>query len=261
MIKLGVISGSGLDNIAGVNYVEDIEVDTKYGKPSAPYKHYRSDIAEYYVLSRHGNSHELAPDMINYRANVMGFKELGVKQVVTFSAVGGINKDYPVGSLVLMDNAIDMTSGRINTFFTEGNITHVDLTYPFCHDMRKALQNTADSLGTELKQSGVYVCTNGPRLETSAEINMYKMFGADVVGMTLFPEVILFREAELCYANISLISNTAAGVVADHKLTCDEMVEEGKKATQNISKIIAELPKFMTDRACLCGEALQGAGF
>lgn len=258
MLNIGIIGGTGLESITGFKLRSTENIKTNYGEPSSAYRVYESDGLNIYQLNRHGDNHSILPHNINYRANISGFKALGVECIVSFSVVGGINAAYNVGDLILLDNAIDFTSGRANTLYDK-SVVHVDLSHPFCDDLNNALISASTAAGIKL-QSGVYICTEGPRLETAAEIKMFRMMGADVVGMTLFPEVTFAREAEICYANISSVTNMAAGMVKGHKLTSDELVENGRKSALNIIKIVENLPsKLKYSRKCPCANALHGA--
>lgn len=258
-MKIGVIGGSGLYSIEGLNFVEDIEISTKFGKPSSLYKHFRKGKSDLYFLSRHGFEHNIAPHKINYRANIAGFKELEVEEILSFNAVGAISEKLKPSDIVLLDNAIDMTNGRFSTFFDEGEVVHIDTTNPFCQSMAKNIINVRDKLSFPLKTGAVYVCTNGPRLETAAEIKMYKMIGADVVGMTLFPEAPLAREAEICYQNISIVTNYAAGISQD-KLTTDEVTKSVKAAEEKIRGFISlYCENVNNNEKCECKCALRGS--
>lgn len=260
MIKVGIIGGSGLENIDGIEYEGEQVLNTPYGEPSSPYKIYRLENCIFYIISRHGLKHDIPPHCVNYRANIYGFKSLGVTRIVAFSAVGSLNASYGAGSLLLADNAIDFTNGRENTFYDKNRCVHIDLTYPFCFELREAIKQSAAEENIKLADGGVYLCTNGPRFETAAEIKLFASFGADVVGMTMFPEVALAREAEICYASVNIVTNLAAGIETEKKLTMDEVAENGTMAAENVCKIISAMPKFLQkDRYCLCSEALKGS--
>lgn len=239
-MKVGIIGGSGLYNIEGLTFVEKITTSTKYGKPSDSYKVYRRGEIEYYFLARHGDKHSIAPHKINYRANIAGFKELGVNKIISFCAVGSLDIKYPPSTIIIPDNAIDFTYGRISTYFEGNRVFHIDITNPFCSILRSMLKNTLQKNNTSHTDGGVYVCTNGPRLETAAEIKMFKILGGDIVGMTLFPEVVLSREAEICYANMSIVTNFGAGI-SKEKLTTAEVKENMKKNSYIINNIIYAL--------------------
>jgi 5'-methylthioadenosine phosphorylase len=254
-MKIGIIGGSGLYEMDGFERLGPVGVDTVYGKPSADYENFQYGEHSIYFLSRHGVRHDIAPHMINYRANIQGFKELGVERIVSISATGGIKKEP--GALILPDNAVDMTSGRISTFFDKAEVRHIDFTEPFCAEMRALLFAAAEKRGYYLA-NGIYICTNGPRLETAAEIKLYSQFGADIVGMTLFPECALAREAGICYANISVVTNAAAGI-SKQRLTTDEVVDTMQKNTGKLKEILKLFLDCLPEKTnCTCNRSLEG---
>jgi len=259
-MKIGIIGGSGLYSISGFEFIKDVEVRSVFGKPSSPYKIFKKGGVEFYFLSRHGVNHTLAPHKVNYRANIDGFKQLGVSQILSFNAVGGIGRDLKPSDIVIPDNAIDMTNGRENTFYEENDIVHIDLTYPFCEIIRDKLIDLSKDFSFKIRDKGIYVCTNGPRLETAAEIKMYKTLGADIVGMTLFPEVTLAREAEICYANVSIVTNFAAGI-SKNKLTTVEVIETIKQSEEKLREILYLYSENIPNtNGCKCTKALEDAG-
>lgn len=256
-MKIGIIGGSGLYSIEAFNYIEDSEVDTDYGKPSAPFKVYEYCSNRYYFLARHGFNHEFPPHLINYRANIQGFSKIGVDAIISFTAVGGINEKFKPGDVVIPDNAIDFTSGRQDTFVKENDIHHIDFTHPFCSELRESVAKSCVSSAAECYDSGIYICTNGPRMETAAEIKAFRGFGADIVGMTLFPECSLAREAEICYSNVSVVANYAAGI-SKGKLTADEVVNTVKESEETLKKIILNIDtEVLEKRECSCRDALD----
>lgn len=259
-MKIGIIGGTGLENIAGIKYSGEQFIETPYGSPSDRYRVYENDLFIIYALNRHGANHEYAPHNVNYKANIFGFSQLEAGEILSFSSVGGINLDYKNGDLVLTSDAIDNTNRGASTFYNEkGHVVHVDMSSPFCNSVRQKLLKSAENKSVALIDGGTYICTDGPRFETPAEIKMYRMWGADMVGMTLFPEITLAKELGICYANISLITNAASGVEENRKLTSDEVVEEAKKNTAKITKIIEEYIKYDQRQACSCKDILKGA--
>ncbi|MGE4319591.1 MAG: S-methyl-5'-thioadenosine phosphorylase [Deferribacterales bacterium] len=258
MRKIGVIGGSGLYEIEGFVYKADVEIETPYGRPSDSYRLYEYNGMEFYFLNRHGREHGIPPHKVNYRANIDGFAQLGIENIVSFTATGGINKVFNPGDIVLSDNAIDMTSGREHTYYSEGTIYHIDLTEPFCMRLRDMVKKSAERAGIYVHDGGTYVCTNGPRLETGAEIKAFDRWGADLVGMTLFPECSLAREKEICYTNVSIITNYGAGT-GKTKLTVEEVITEMTKAGEKLKRIVSCLPEiYSEERDCGCVYALTG---
>lgn len=260
MKKIGIIGGSGLENITFLSFYGEEFIETPYGRPSCKYKIYNNDDVMVYSLSRHGDDHRFAPHQINYKANIYGFHLAGVNEILSFSAAGGINLNYKSGDLVLTDDAIDNTvRGNITFYDRAGYVVHIDMSQPFCPSVCKKLKESADLCGIKLIENGTYICTDGPRFETPAEIKMYRAWGADMVGMTLFPEVTLSKEMGICYANISLITNAAAGVEGSRKLTSDEVIEEAQRSALKISQIIEQYLKYDKREECNCKDILQGA--
>jgi 5'-methylthioadenosine phosphorylase len=256
-MNIGIIGGTAIYESKAFNFVKSICIDTEYGKPSDNIEHFKSANHDFYFLARHGKKHSLPPHKINYRANIAAFKKLGIEKIIAFNAVGGINNLLEPGDFVISDNAIDMTSNRKSTFFNEGDIYHIDLTEPFCPILRNDLINLLTELNIRFHQRGTYICTNGPRMETAAEIKYFKQIGADIVGMTLFPEVTLARESEICYTNISIVSNFAAGI-SKNKLTSEEVIQTVKQSEDKINNILENLHKHISDNFdCKCNMALN----
>jgi 5'-methylthioadenosine phosphorylase len=260
MPRLGVIGGSGLYEMPGLSIVEKRTVSTPFGEPSAPYVMGRFGEVETAFLPRHGQTHRMPPHRINYRANLWGFRELGVERVISVNATGGIRKGLTPGELVVLDQVIDMTQGaREGTFYDEGEVVHVDFTEPYCPETREALFQAGNRHGIGLGERGTYLCVNGPRLESRAEIEHFATMGADVVGMTGMPEAALARELELCFAALAVVTNHAAGL-SGRKLTTDEVMESMESANERIKTVLKEaLLLLPSERHCPCRDALKGA--
>lgn len=257
--KFGIIGGSGLSDMSGLEFTEALRIETPYGAPSDTYR--RGEIAgrEIFFLPRHGTAHEIQPHRVNYRANIWGFKELGVEKILSFGASGGIKPELKPGMLALPDQVIDNTSGRESTFFDNREVVHIDFTEPFCPDLRRYLIDAAVKAGIEVTGSGVYICVNGPRLETGAEIRTFARWGADMVGMTAMPEAVLAREAGICLAVVSVITNFAAGIVP-RKLTATEAVQTMHASRQKLEKVLHTF--FALDfpnQGCGCRQSLDEA--
>jgi 5'-deoxy-5'-methylthioadenosine phosphorylase len=225
MSKLGIIGGTGLTSLKGLEISHNEDVETPYGDPSGPLSIGEMADREIVFLPRHGWQHTIPPHKINYRANLWALKETGVETVIAVNAVGGIRADMGPGRLVIPDQIIDYTYSRTNTFFEEGldHVTHIDFTQPYCEGLRQQIMAAADACGLDVVGDGTYATTQGPRLETAAEINRLERDGCDLVGMTGMPEAALARELELCYACIAVVANWGAGR-SDEELTM-EMIE------------------------------------
>ena len=210
---LGIIGGSGLTELASLDGIHREVVRTPYGEPSGPIVHGRMRGREVLFLPRHGHGHTIAPHEVNYRANIWALREQGATRVVAVASVGGIRADLGPGVLALPDQIIDYTYGRRMTFYERSGepVRHVDFTHPYCETLREALREAAGRTGEAIVEGGVYAATQGPRLESAAEIERLARDGADMVGMTGMPEAALARELDLCYAAIAVVANHAAG--------------------------------------------------
>lgn len=213
MTPVGVIGGSGLAALEGLQAARQARVPTPYGEPSAPLVYGRFAGREAVFLPRHGPGHIIPPHEINYRANVWALKQAGAQYVIAVNAVGAIHDGLTVGQLVFPDQIIDYTYGRAHTFFggKEQEVTHVDFTEPYCEPLRRLLIAAAERAGIAAAAQGTYAATQGPRFESAAEIRRCQRDGADIVGMTGMPEAGLARELDLCYACIAVVVNPAAG--------------------------------------------------
>lgn len=261
MPELGIIAGSGIQEMGCEDILETRKIETPYGKPSDHYRICKMSGTKVVFLPRHGVPHRIPPHKINYRANLWGFKELGVREIISINAVGGINEGLMPGDIVVPDQIIDMTHGRENTFFDGDEVVHVDLTEPFCNRLRDQIFYAGERGGIPLVRSGTYVCTNGPRLETGAEIRYFSVIGADIVGMTVMPEAALAREIEICFASISVITNYAAGI-SKGKLTTTEVIDTMRSSIRKVRTLLRELMMIKKQRGivrCLCHEALKDA--
>ncbi|MEZ5650627.1 MAG: S-methyl-5'-thioinosine phosphorylase [Burkholderiaceae bacterium] len=213
-MTLGVIGGSGLARLAELTDVRRQVVRTPYGEPSCALTIGRLGEREIVFLARHGYGHTLPPHRINYRANIWALCHVGVSEIVAVATVGGIHAECGPGALVVPDQIIDYTSGRVNTFFdsTDEPVTHIDFTWPYDHAMRERLLDAGRVSGQEVRDGGTYGCTQGPRLETAAEIRRMERDGCDLVGMTGMPEASLAQELGLSYAALAVVANYAAGL-------------------------------------------------
>lgn len=254
-MKIGIIGGSGLYNIQGIEIIDEIEVKTPFGNPSDKLIYAKYNQFEIYFLPRHSRAHSIPPHKINYKANIYAFKMLNVERIISVSAVGGITKKP--NEIVISSDFIDF-SKRALTYYEGPKVIHIDLTQPFCPILRECLIKSAKNLNIEVNEFGVYVQMEGPRLETPSEIKMLRILGCDVVGMTMVSEAILSRELEICYASINVVTNYAAGI-KEEKLTTLEVIENMKNNLENIKKIILNALEFIpNERNCPCSKALEG---
>lgn len=256
---IGVIGGSGVYEIEGVVIKEDKRISTPFGDPSDSYRIGEISGVEVAFLPRHGSPHHIAPHKINYRANIWGFKELGAERIISINAVGGISRKMIPGAVVILNQIIDMTEGRASTFYDEEEIVHVDFTEPYCPELQAAILTSGKKAGIALKEKAAYICVNGPRLETAAEIKAFSLLGADVVGMTGMPEASLARELSICFAGIGVVTNYAAGI-SGNRLTTTEVIKTMAESTE-VVKILLErtFVNIPHTRNCGCKDALADA--
>jgi len=257
---LGIIGGSGLYEIEGVSRKETKRIKTPFGDPSDFYTIGILSGKEVAFLPRHGLKHSIQPHKVNYRANIWGFKELGAERILAISAAGGISDDLAPGAIVIPDQIIDMTSNRDATFYEGEKVVHIDFTEPYCPELRKLMIEAGKRVkGLEIKETGTYVCVNGPRLETKAEIRFFSCIGAHIVGMTAMPEAVLAREAEICFGGISIVTNYAAGI-KEKSLRAKEVVEVMETTAIKLKVFLKEiLCVIPQERTCACGNVLNEA--
>jgi len=257
---LGIIGGSGLYALYDF---DEVTLTTPYGGTSGPYARGELGGEDVVFLARHGTEHAYPPHKVNYRANIHGFYSLGVREVLAINAVGGIRDGLKAGDLLVPHQAVDLTWGRESSFYgCDGKaVAHIDLTYPFCSRLRDQVLTLSREAGIELLDGGTYVCTQGPRLETAGEIALYKIWGMDVVGMTLFPEVALAREKGICYVTVAIVANLAAGISPD-PLTAGEVKEAARKAEKEMKALIEAVALGRSGVwDCQCESAIDKASF
>lgn len=246
MTKLAIIGGTGLTKLEGLEITSRQMLYTPYGEASAPIIHGNYAGKSLIFLPRHGARHTIPPHKINYRANIWALKELGVDTVIAIAAVGGIRREMQNTDLVIPHQLIDYTSAREHTFFAESltHVTHIDFTQPYCETVRHQLVNAAKQLNCRVFTQGVYGATQGPRLETVAEIDRMERDGCDIVGMTGMPEAALARELELCYATCAVVVNPAAGrgeaqiTMADIEVNLIKGIEQVKALLSKVVPLI-----------------------
>jgi 5'-methylthioadenosine phosphorylase len=257
MPKLGIIGGTGVYNPELLDEPQEIVEVTPYGDVTAVIGTYQDE--EMVFIARHGAGHSISPHLINYRANIMALKQLGVDTIIATAAVGSLFFDFKPGEYVLADQFLDFTKARKDSYFEGGKqgVIHCDMTIPYCPEVRAAIKRAGDDKGLTVYNGGTYVCTEGPRFETAAEIEMFKRLGGHVIGMTSVPEVCLARELGICYGNISIVTNHAAGI-SPHILTHAEVVKVMQNSIQEVRYLIMESSKYLREaRKCTCAEILK----
>ena len=241
MNDLAVIGGTGLMELEGLEIVRRETVDTPWGRPSAPLNHGRLEGTAITFLARHGVPHAIPPHRVNYRANVWALYHAGARRIVAVAAVGGIRSGFDSGAIVVPDQIVDYTWGRAHTFFEADleHVVHVDFTSPYCERLRAGLLDAAGRAGIDAFDGGTYATTQGPRLESAAEIDRLERDGCDIVGMTGMPEAALARELGMRYAHCAVVSNRAAGRSAE-ALTMDMIRANLESGVASVQRLLAE---------------------
>ncbi len=263
-VDIGVIGGSGLYEIPGLKVIDEVKIYTPYGEPSD--KIIIGELADRRIafLPRHGRGHRIPPHRVNYRANIWALKSLGVKWIIAFSAVGSLRWDYRPGDFVVPDQFIDMTKGiRPFTFFEGGVVAHVSMADPFCEHLRRIILEAAKNVeDLTIHPKGTYICIEGPRFSTRAESRVWKeVYHADIIGMTLVPEVNLACEAEICYATVAMV--TDYDVWAEKPVTAEEVIKTMQENIVKAKKLLPEILRLLPDKPdeelCSCCRSLETA--
>ncbi len=245
MTELAIIGGTGLNKLDGINVTKKRVMRTPYGEPSGPLTFGEHNGKKIVFLPRHGSGHTIPPHKINYCANIWALKEIGVSEVISIAAVGGITTDLPPARIAIPDQIIDYTWGRENTFYEggTGKVIHIDFTHPYDQTLRTRIINAAKKADVDIFKGGTYGATQGPRLETAAEIDRMKKDGCHLVGMTGMPEAALARELDLAYACISVVANQAAGCGGQEEITMEEIEVHLSNGMQEVRKLLMEVLK------------------
>jgi len=256
-VKVGIIGGTGTE--AMLDVAEQVRIGTPYGLAPPIFV---GGVGERTVafLPRHDVYHNVPPHGVNYRANIYALHTMGVRRVIATNAVGAINPEFKPGDLLIPHDLIDFTKLRANTFYDDAPVTHIDVCEPYCPEIRFVLIKAAEKKGPKVFGRAVFACTEGPRLETPAEIQMLGRLGCDIVGMTGMPEAVLARELEMCYATVCFVTNRAAGL--QKHLTTSELVKTAKQTAPILQQVLRETVLHLPEkRRCPCTHALEGARF
>jgi 5'-methylthioadenosine phosphorylase len=258
--EIGIIGGSGLYSMPGLTDVREVKQNTPFGDPSDGYVLGKLEGRSVAFLLRHGRGHRISPSELNFRANIFGFKQLGVERIFSMSAVGSLKEEHKPTEFVIPDQFFDRTRHRVDTFFSDGVVAHVSLADPVCGELSRVWANACKKVGVIGKLGGTYICMEGPQFSTRAESNIYRSWGADVIGMTNLQEARLAREAEMCYSTLAMVTDYDCWHEGHEAVTVDQVIAVAMKNADNATKVVREailaMPKT---RSCKCGSALQYA--
>jgi len=259
-IYLAVIGGSGLYSMPGLTDTQEHNLDTPFGKPSAPVAVGTLEGKRIAFLARHGIGHHIMPTEVNYRANIYALKKLGAQRVVSISACGSLREDYAPGHIVVPDQIFDHTKDRPRTFFGEGLVVHIGVAEPVCKDLSHQLIQAVKETGATTHSGGAFITIEGPRFSTKAESNTFRSWGMSIIGMTASPEAYLAREAELCYAVMAHVTDYDVWHVSEAPVSVEMVIQTLNKNTRIAQEAIRNLVRSETDeRSCDCANALAGA--
>jgi 5'-methylthioadenosine phosphorylase len=258
--EIGIIGGSGLYTMPGFTDIREAQLSTPFGAPSDSYVLGTLEGRKVAFLARHARGHRLLPTELNFRANIYGFKQLGVERIVSVSAVGSLKEEHKPLDFVIPDQFFDRTRHRIDTFFGDGIVAHISMGDPVCGEMSKVVADACKHAGVTAKRGGTYLCMEGPQFSTRAESNVYRSWGMDVIGMTNLQEAKLAREAELCYATIAMVTDYDCWHPHHDSVTVEQVVAVLHKNADNAAKVVkATIGAMPKDRSCKCGSSLAHA--
>jgi 5'-methylthioadenosine phosphorylase len=259
-VEIGIIGGSGLYEMAELTDREECVLDTPFGEPSGPYLVGTLRGKRVAFLARHGAGHRILPSELNFRANIFGFKLLGVERILSASAVGSLKEQFRPLDIVVPDQFFDRTRGRISTFFGRGLVAHIAFAHPLCADLSAIAADAAQAVGATVHRGGTYVNMEGPQFSTLAESKLYRSWGMDVIGMTNLQEAKLAREAEICYATLALITDYDCWHPDHDSVTVDLIVANLMQNAATAKKTIADaVSRISGARTCACKDALSTA--
>jgi len=258
--RIGIIGGSGLYDIEGIENVESVEVKTPFGKPSDPYMVGKLEGKDVVFLPRHGKGHKILPSELNFRANIYGMKKLGVGYIIAVSAVGSLKEEIKPLDMVVIDQFIDRTKVRENTFFGNGVVCHTTFADPICNSLASIIYESAKKVMPNVHKGGTYICMEGPLFSTRAESNLYRQWGGSVIGMTNLQEAKLAREAQICYSTLAMATDYDCWHEEEEDVTVEMIIANLMKNVENAKKILKESIKTIdAKRDCKCVHALKGA--
>lgn len=258
--EIGIIGGSGLYSMPGLTDTREVRLETPFGEPSDAYVLGTLEGRKVAFLARHGRGHRTLPHELNFRANIHGFKQLGVERILSLSAVGSLKEEHKPTDFVIPDQFIDRTKTRISSFFGSGIVGHVAFGDPVCAEVVDTFEGACKQAGVVGKRGGTYLCIEGPHFSTKAESNLYRSWGCDIIGMTAVQEAKLAREAEICYASLAMVTDYDCWHPDHDHVTVEQVVavlkQNASNACEVIRRAVAALPR---ERNCNCGAALKYA--
>ena len=260
MCKIAVIGGSGLYSMPGLEAVQERVIKTPFGAPSAPIAIGKLEGREIAFLARHGIGHHLSPTEINYRANIYALKSLGVERIIGISACGSLREDFAPGDIVVPDQLFDFTKNRERSFFTGGLVAHLSIAEPFCTDLTQSVYQSVKSTSNPVHMGGSFITIEGPRFSTRSESNTFRAWGMSIIGMTTSPEAFLAREAEICYATISHVTDYDVWHISEKPVTVELVIEILNRNTAVAHQAVKHLvSQLSADRDCICQHAMADA--
>jgi 5'-methylthioadenosine phosphorylase len=258
--RIGIIGGSGLYKMEGMTKVEKVKVSTPFGEPSDAIILGNLEGVRVAFLPRHGEGHRISPSELPAKANIYALKSLGVERIISVSAVGSLKEEIAPLDVVIPDQLIDATKGRASTFFTDGIVGHVSLAGPFCPVLSQLSFEASTKVGTKVHKGGTYLVMEGPQFSTKAESQLYRSWGADVMGMTALPEAKLAREAEICYATLAIVTDYDCWHPSYESVTTEMILTNLRKGIDTVKRILKLLlPSIPQKRDCACASALKHA--
>jgi 5'-methylthioadenosine phosphorylase len=264
-ISIGIIGGSGLYSMPGLTDIREMAVKTAFGPPSDAFVTGTLEGRRVAFLARHGRGHRISPSELNFRANVLAFKQLGAEHILSLSAVGSLREDRRPLDFVVPDQFVDRTRGRISTFFGQGLVAHVSFADPVCPRLARIIKAACDGAGVNAYLGGTYVCMEGPAFSTRAESNLYRSWGMDVIGMTNLQEAKLAREAEICYVTVAMVTDYDCWHPHHDAVTVDEIVRTLTRNAANAATVVRHAVRALgsaagrTEQSCKCPAALAHA--
>lgn len=257
---LGIIGGSGLYNMSGLTDLQSLDLETPFGKPSAPIVTGRLAGKRVAFLARHGIGHHISPSRINYRANIYAMKMIGVNRLVSISACGSLREDFAPGDIVIPDQVFDFTRDRERTFFSDGLVAHISSANPVCPDLSELVGNSVETTSATIHRGGALITIEGPRFSTKAESNVFRAWGMSIIGMTASPEVFLAREAEMCYTIMAHVTDYDVWHVSEAPVSVEMVIRKllanTATAQQAVEQLVNSLPN---EKTCTCESALEDA--